>query len=131
MTPFGFTRVNVAEVNFHERHGDRHERITKCETGVGVGAGINHDAINITAPRVQLIDELSFSIMLCAHQRNVQFCRNPAQALFDLREGRVPIDGRLSDAEKIQIGSVEQADFHALFSPLSQAENCARSSLTG
>ena len=131
MTPLGFARVNVAEMNFDERNRYRCERITQCETGVCVRARIHNHTVHVTAPCVQLIDKLPFTIVLRTHEFHIQFACNYAQPFFHLRERRVTVDGRLPDAEEIQIGSVEQADFHAWFSPLSQAENCARSSLTG
>ena len=54
-----------------------------------------------------------------------------AQPVFDLRQRRRSVNVRFADTKQIEVGAVEQSDLHALFSPFSQAENWARSSLAG
>ena len=81
------------------------------------------------AQRVNRVDQLALAVVLRELELDAELRRDGAQRSLDVGERRVSVQRRLARAEQIQVRAVEDGDPHVFFSPLSQALNCAMSSL--
>src|SRR4051812_47459985 len=59
MTTLRLARVNVREVHFDVGDRDRAQRVANGETRVRVRAGVDDDAIDLAAPRMNAVDHLA------------------------------------------------------------------------
>ena len=62
---------HIADVNLNNRARNRTDTIVQSNARVGVGAGVQHDAISVEAHRLHLIDELTLYITLEIMQLNI------------------------------------------------------------
>src|SRR5215203_5169807 len=74
------------------------------------------------------VDQLSFAVVLRAFELDAELLRHLAKPTFHVREAGVAIAFRLTNAEQVEIGTVEDGDPHRCFSPCNQELNCSMSS---
>src|SRR5262245_61383500 len=95
---------------------------------MGVCAGIDHNAVDGAAQRVDAVDHLPLAIMLREPQLRADLGRDGAEGAFDVVERFSSVESWFARAQEIQIRSIDDRDSHVFFSPLSQVLNCAMSS---
>lgn len=104
-------RGHVRQMHFDERQGGGQQRIPQRDTGVGVGRGVEDDAIYALVTRgVNAVDQSAFAVGLKAGER-VTLCTGLlAQAVFDVRQRLCAVQLGLTGAEQVQVGTVEQEE---------------------
>src|SRR5687768_14790629 len=112
VTSFGLARVDVRDVDLDKRHADAGQRISKRQAGVRVRAGIHEGAVDPPTHGVDALDQLPFPVLLRELELDAQLLRDVAQFSLDIFERLVPVNLRLSRAEQVQIGAIENSDFH-------------------
>ena len=95
-----------------------------------VRAGVDHDAVDLAAQAVNLVDDLPFAVVLREAELRADLAADRAQRSLDVRKRLAPVQCGLARAEEIQIRAVDDGDLHVFLRPLSQLLNCAMSSAT-
>src|SRR3569833_838189 len=83
MPALGLAREDVREMNLHERHRDRRERVTNRETRVRIRTRVDHDTIDLAPPRVNAIDHLAFTVVLGEFEIRADLLGDAAKRLLD------------------------------------------------
>ncbi len=101
----------VGNMHFHHRRFDGSNSITNGDRSVSVTTGIQDDTIIIKADPLQFVDQFSFHIALKIAGLNIGvFLFKGIQKLL---KGHIAIDIGFSFAEQVEIGAVDNGDFHA------------------
>ena len=101
--------------NMHLNRGDPggFEGIKERDAGVGVGTGIQDDAVNsLKKALVDTIDERALVIALHTLDGNTLFLRVVFNGLDEGIIGLVSVDARLTNTEQIEVGTVQNVDLH-------------------
>ena len=101
------------------------------EARVRVRAGVDDDAVHAAAQRVDGVDQLALAVVLRELARSTPSSARHRRAASCSTSASVsrPYSAGSRVAEQIEVRSVEDGDSHVFFSPLSQALNCAMSSV--
>src|SRR5262249_40895056 len=91
------------------------------------GARVDHHAVDLTAERLNRVDQLPFTVVLGELQLDPDLLRHRAQRAFDVVERLASVQRRLTGPEQIQIRAVDDGDLHDFVSALSHALNCSMS----
>lgn len=105
-----FTGVNVGDVYLDD--GSRHGSygIAQGDGGVGVGTGIEHDAVARIPGLLNFVDEYSLDIGLEIVDAMLGIA--PTQLLEKVVERSFPVDGLFPFAQQIEIGPVDNEYIH-------------------
>ena len=93
-----------------------------------VGARIHQRTISASPQRVHGVHDLPFSVVLRERELDAELFRDSQEMPLDVGESFLAVEIRLTHAEKIEIRSIDDGDFHSPVSPSSQARNFATSS---
>ena len=89
---------------------DRPDGVRNGDRGVGVGTGVEHDAVVVEAHLMDLRDDLTFRIALEILQ--IVFRVAFLQYLEILVEGSVAVHRRFASSQQVEIRTVEDQYFH-------------------
>ena len=108
------TIVNIADMYLDDRkRSDRFDRICDGDTGMRICAGIDDDAvIMIEVGILDLIDDGSFMIGLEERNFNVSFLCFSLNIFQEIFVALIAVDLFFSDAQHIEVGTVDHFDFH-------------------
>ena len=115
-------------MHFDERNLHSRERVTNREASVTVSAGVHENALRATAESMNGLDYLSLSIVLRERELDTELLGDGQEPRLDVVESLGPIETRLTRAEQVEVGTVDDGDSHSPVSPSSQARNFATSS---
>src|SRR5437868_9162878 len=121
-------RVDVGEMNFHKRDFYSRQRIANGEAGVAVRSGVDERTVSASTQRLHRVDDFPFSIVLREGELDTELFRDGQETLLDVGECLRSIQSRFARAEQIEIGAIDDCDFHSPVSPSSHARNFATSS---
>jgi len=111
--PEGLPPMDVAQVNLHEGKRRGQQGVPQGNGGVGVGAGIDQDAVGLlSGRRLNGIHEAPLMVALGTTETDAPLPGPGRQLSVNLCQGDAPIDTGLTGAQQIQIGSMENQDFH-------------------
>ena len=127
MAAFRLARVDVGQVDLHEREGHARERVPQRQARVRPGARVHQRAGHHAAAVVDRLDHASLLVELREEERHPEFGPHLLEMGFDLGQRGRAVDLGLPDAEQIEIRAVEDRDPHDV-SPFSQPWNWSRSS---
>lgn len=116
----GLASVDVAEVNFDEGNQYRVERIADGDAGVGIGGGVDQQAVEAGARRLEPIDDFPFDVGLVEGNLDVQGSGELGQAPVDPLKALAAVDLGLALTEEVEIGAV-QNPYAQRFRPLSHS----------
>src|SRR5688572_24104526 len=120
--------VDVRDVDFHEGDGHAHERVAEGEAAVRIRAAVHDRSVDPPAHRVHGVDQLSLAVVLRALEVHAELLRDLSETALDILEGGATVAFRLTNAEQVEVGTVEEGDPHRCFSPCNQELNCSMSS---
>src|ERR1700685_1128863 len=111
--PEGLALVDIGNVHFDDRPGEGVERVEDGDRGVGEGGGIDDDAGGALAGGVNEVDDLVFAVALMELDRKPELLADAAAVRLDLGERLAAVNLRLTLAEQIEIGTVQDDDDRA------------------
>ena len=94
------------------RDGNRLQRIQNGHGGVGVGSGIDHNAVHLPVGPLNLIHQISLMVGLVLFDFHSFLPGGVIQKLQKIRKGVFSVNTRFPDAEHVQIGAVDDQNFH-------------------
>ena len=98
-------------MHLDERDPDCRQRIPQSDAGMGKRRGIEYDEIHAGLTGIlDLFDQFGLGVALEAIDLDTRTVSLGSQSLADLRQRFSPVDLRLPDAEKIQIGTMQDQD---------------------
>jgi hypothetical protein len=89
---------------------------------------VHERAIRSAAQRVDRIDDFPFPVVLRKRELDAELLCDLQETRLDVGESFGPIKSRLTRAEEIEVGAIDDGDSHSPVSPSSQARNFATSS---
>lgn len=98
-------------MHFDDRHLDRFQRVMQRDGGMGVSAGIEHDAGRGGARLLNPIDKLTFMVGLPELDGKPKRTRTRVDHGLNVRQGRMPVDFRLPLTQKVQVGAIQNEDW--------------------
>ncbi len=99
------TCVNVGDMDFHGWDFDASQRIMKCDGGVRVAPGIENNARDfLRASFMDEIHQLALTVGLTTLGCQSVTCSSVVAQLFDIGEGVVTVDFRLTDPSRLRFG---------------------------
>ncbi len=105
-----FTLMDIGDVHLDDGALQRADAVVESHRRMGIGSGIEHDAVVTEAHLLHLVDELALDIALVIVDGDVGIlCPQLRQILV---EGGRAVDARLTGAEEVQIGTIDDLDFH-------------------
>ena len=99
-------------MHFNYGAGDGPDTVVQGHAGVGIGARIEHDAVEVESHALHLVDEQSLHIALVVVQLHLRIAL--PELLQVVVERGMSVDVGLPLSEKIQIGPVDDKYFHLL-----------------
>lgn len=103
---------DVGNVDLDDRDANGADAIGQGDGGVGIASGVHHHGVELTVGLLQLIDQHAFVVGL--EIDNFMLCETLTELRQIVFEGDITIDFRLALAEKIEVGTVEDEDFHGI-----------------
>src|SRR3954452_19481232 len=101
--------VDVGDVHLDARNLRRSHRIPQGVAVVGVGGGVEHDAVH-RPTTVDGVDQVALAVALHALHLDAQLDTKGDDAGLDVRQGLRSVDLRLTDPEQVKVGAVDQQD---------------------
>ena len=103
--------VDIGQVNFHNGHFGRGDRIAECDAGMRVACGVDYDHISLADRILDPGDQSAFVIALA--ELNVR----PAFGLFahgtfNVRQRGRAVDFWLPLPQQVEVGAVEEENLH-------------------
>ena len=100
-------RMHIRQVQLDGRHLGGADGVHQRQRGVGVGAGIEDDAVLGTAGGVDRIDQRAFVVALREIKRHAERFGMGAAHRLDVGDGGAAIDLGLAQAEQVEVGAIE------------------------
>ena len=100
-------------MHLHRRNRHGFERIENGNAGVGIGGGIDDNAVCPAAGLLNLIHNGAFVVGLEQLAVNAVFRAGAADQLLQGRIALRAVNGRLTKAQHIDVGAVDNQKFHA------------------
>lgn len=113
MFPELLTLIDIGDVRFHGRNAGGCYRITERNACMRIGAWIYYDGLIDAHGFLDFLDQLSLMIRLIERHLNAELTGKRGKPVVDVVKGERSIDFRLTLAKKVQIGPVNDQDFHA------------------
>ena len=104
------TLVHIADVNLHNRGIHTLDGVHQCKAVMGVGTGVQHDTIQIKTHFMYLVYQFPLHIALEVVNADIWKC--VAQDVQIFFKTLLAINLRLSDAQQVQIGTIDDLNSH-------------------
>src|SRR5690242_2451442 len=101
-----FPRLSVRKMDFNGRQTNGRDGVPQCNTGMGIGASVQHYHLEITLGFLNPSDQFALVIGLAEVNADSKFGGAIPHHTFDLSQGRASIDRRLPLAEQVEVRSV-------------------------
>ena len=106
----GLALVDIGDMYLDDGGCDGTDGIVEGDAGVGVGSGIEDDAVGGEAVGVEAVDEVTLMVALVVVELYVGVLL--AELLEVVFEGAVAIDIGLAATEEVEVGTVEEKEAH-------------------
>ena len=100
------TGMNITEVDLDHWQFNGGDRIHQCNRSMGIGPCIDHQPIMSAFGGVNSVNHDPFVVALLKSNIKPQTGPSGAAQLFDICQGRVPINFRLACAQQVQVWTV-------------------------
>lgn len=111
-----FARLDGADVDLNGGDGDGFERVQDGHAGVRVGSRVDDDAVDLAVGLLNLVDDAALVVGL--EDFDLVKALRGACLLADLDQAVVvvaAVDARLTNAEHVEVGPVDDECFHGCF----------------
>lgn len=98
----------IGDMNFYNRYPDGGNSVRQADAGMGIGAGIQDNAVLTGPAGVQVIDQLTFDITLKITQPGVWVLHG--QLVKIAFKSLTAINSRLTGSQQVEIRSVNNSD---------------------
>ena len=105
-------RGDVGHVDLEHRERHRLDRVVQRHAVLRQRGRIEQRAVERVDALVQLVDEHALVVRLQRLELDAALVSEAMQPLVDLRQGRRAVDVRLAAAEQVQVGAVQDQEFH-------------------
>ncbi len=102
--------MHIADVHFDDRRLYGLYAVRQCYAGVGVGSGVQHDAVGRESHFLHLVYQLALDVALVIVNLHIGKLRR--QLWQKLLERAASVDVRLAFAEQIEVWAVNDSYFH-------------------
>ena len=93
---------------------DGTDAVGEGDGGVGIATRVHHDGITSANGLLQFVNHDAFVVGL--EIVNLMLRESATELGDEFFEGNVPVDFRLSLSDEVEIGTVENEDFHSIVS---------------
>ena len=100
-------------MDFDGWNPDTGDGIAERDAGVSIGSRVQDDDIEFTFRLLNPGDQLAFEVGLAELDFRAQLGGAFADLGLDLGQGSIPVELRLPLTEQVEIGAVEEKNFHA------------------
>ena len=102
--------VHIGDMHLDDGCGDSTDAVVQGDTGVGIGTGIEHDAVVSESHLLHLVDEFSLHIALIVVYLHAGIA---LPQLFETSlKGVAAIDARFAFAQQVEVGTVDNLYLH-------------------
>ena len=101
-------------MDFHRGNADRLEGVQQGDAGMGIGAGIDDDAVLLSVSLLDGVHQVPFMVGLVQGDAGAQFLRVGFDEAAKIGIGCFAVDFRFPDTEHVQVGAVDDKDVHFL-----------------
>ena len=105
-------RVDIREVHFDERHGERLECVVDRPRVVRPGARVDDQAVGRAERLVKEADVLAFVVRLPAANLEVELARPRVDLGFEILDRLVAVGRLVTATEQVEVDTVEDVDPH-------------------
>ena len=105
-----FALVYIADMHLDDGCLDGADAVVQSHTGVGIGAGIEHDAVTVEAHFLHTVYEIALDIALIVVYLYLGIEGTQMDKI--VVKGVVAVDAWLSDTEQIEVGAIDNLYFH-------------------
>ena len=112
MSTVGLSFRNVGNMNLNDGNADGADAVGDGDGGVGIGSRIHHYATIEAVSLLQFVDDDAFVVGL--EIGNLVLWKTTAQLGQKVLKRDVSVDFGFAFAQEVQVGTVENEDFHAL-----------------
>ena len=112
MSTVGLSFRNVGNMNLNDGNTDGADAVGDGDGGVGIGSRIHHYATIEAVSLLQFVDDDAFVVGL--EIGNLVLWKATAQPGQKVLKRDVSVDFGFAFAQEVQVGAVENEDFHAL-----------------
>lgn len=113
--PFRLAREDIGEMDFHEWHLHREQRIAHCQTGVCERRRVDHRASGTPLQSLDRLHELAFMIGLNPCADNAKGAGVLLGGALDVGETGATVNLGLALAQEIQVRAVQHGDYDLSF----------------
>ena len=102
--------MHIRDMHLDDRTLERADAIVQGHTGVGIGTGIENDAVERETYLLHLVDELALDIALKVANLHVRILRLQLRQIG--LERHLSVDAWLALAKQVEIGAIDDLNFH-------------------
>lgn len=102
--------VNIAHMKLDKWNANTQQRIADGNGGVRVGAGVDHNSVDLAARGLDAVDNGTLVIGLEGIKGAVVADGNGAAVRFDVGEGGAAVDVGFARAQEVKVGAVNEED---------------------
>ena len=110
MPAIGLTFRNVGEMDLYDGDADGTDAVGKGDGSVGIAAGVHHHGVVLSVGGLQLVDQNALVVGLAI--MDFVLWETLAKLWQVVVEGETSVNFGFALAQKVQIGSVEDENFH-------------------
>ena len=99
--------IDVREVHFDAGDADRQNDVADGDAGVGIGGRVDNQDRDLTASRLNTINQEAFAIGLEGLKFESEFGSEIVEIAIDIGEGRAAVNFRFTLAQQIEIRPVD------------------------
>lgn len=105
--------MDIGKMDFDGRNATGHDRISQGNAGVCIGGSVEDDHFELPFGLLDPGDQLAFKVGLAEVNFYPQLPGSFADPGFDVCQSKAPIDLGFALTEQIQVGSIQEEEFHA------------------
>ena len=113
MVPEGFAGVNIREMDLNGGDPDRRNGVAQVDACVSIGRGVQDDHIKLAFGLLYPLDQLALEVGLAKPDVDSASLSETSYLRFDVRKRCSSVNLRLTLAQEIQIGTVQEQDAHS------------------
>ena len=101
-------------MDFHRGDTDGLQCVQQGDAGMGIGAGIDDDAVLLSVGLLNGVHQVSLMVGLVQGDADAQFFGIGPDQITQIRIGCFAVDLRFADAEHVQVRPVDDKDVHCV-----------------
>ena len=110
--PEGFSCVHVGDVDLHGGDGNGFQGVQNGHGGMGIGGGVDDDAVHLAVCPLDFVHNVPLVVGLVLLHFQTLGAGGFIQQAQKVGESVFTVDTRLPDAQHVQVGAVDDQNFH-------------------